>query len=129
MKDILLDTHALLWFFNGDEKLSLTARRVINNENHKKIVSVASLWEITIKISLGKLEFTGGINGILKLIDENGFEIISIFPSHIIQLEKLSSYHKDPFDRILIATAISEDMEIVSIDENFKLYNGLQLIW
>jgi PIN domain nuclease of toxin-antitoxin system len=129
MKEILLDTHALLWFFNGDEQLSAVAHDAIVSPFNRKHVSIASIWEISIKISLKKLLFDGGSASILKLIEDSGFELLPVLPAHILTLESLPYYHRDPFDRILIASAISENMEIVSIDGNFRFYDRLKIIW
>jgi PIN domain nuclease of toxin-antitoxin system len=129
MKKILLDTHALIWFFNGDGQLSATACDVIVAPFNRKYVSIASIWEIAIKIRLKKLVFNGGISEILKLIEDNGFELLPVRPTHILTLESLPGHHRDPFDRILIASAISENMSIVSIDDNFHLYEKLKIIW
>ena len=129
MNDLLLDTHTLLWFLNGDEQLSHNSRDAIINPLNRKYVSIASVWEITIKISLKRLDFDGNTAEILKLIDDNGFDLLLVLPKHILALESLPYYHRDPFDRILIASAISENMKIVSVDEKFHFYNGIEIIW
>jgi PIN domain nuclease of toxin-antitoxin system len=119
---LLLDTHAAIWFLNGDERLSETAKRAILDPLRQKFVSMASVWEIAIKISLQKLTFAGNVRGFLDLIAANGFDLLQINIDHILELEKLAFFHRDPFDRLLISTAIAEDMHIVSVDSNFKLY-------
>ena len=129
MNDLLLDTHALLWFLNGDEQLSSNLRDAILNPLNKKFVSIASLWEIAIKISLKKLYFDGNMTELLQLIENNGFELLPVSPKHILILESLPYYHRDPFDRMLIASAISENIKIVSIDDNFHFYDNLKIIW
>ena len=80
--DLLLDTHTLIWFLKGDEKLTEKVRLAVENPKNYKFVSVASIWEIAIKISLGKIEFSKGFNHFLKLIDDNGFEILPISIEH-----------------------------------------------
>lgn len=129
MEDLLLDTHALLWFLNGDEQLSSNSQDAILNPLNRKYISIVSLWEIAIKISLKKLHFDGNIAEILKLIERNGFELLPISPKYILVLESLPYHHRDPFDRMLIASAISENMKIVSVDDIFYLYDNLEVIW
>jgi PIN domain nuclease of toxin-antitoxin system len=128
MKQVLLDTHTAIWFFNGSPNLSETAKQVILNQNKRINVSVVSVWELVIKISVGKLQFAGGAAGFVKLIDSNGFQLLNITPEHLLELERLPLHHRDPFDRILIAAAISEKMEFVTDDRNIPQYS-LQCVW
>ena len=129
MRNLLLDTHALIWFLEGDKQLSTNSRDAILNPLNKKYISIASLWEIAIKISLKKLYFDGNTAEILNLVEYNSIELLSILPKHISALELLPYHHRDPFDRILIATAMAENMHIVSVDEMFHAYNNLKIIW
>lgn len=76
--DILLDTHTFIWFFNGDEQLSLKAKKLIEDSKNKKFVSIASIWEVAIKIGLKKLIFDGSTSEVVELIDKNGFKILQI---------------------------------------------------
>jgi PIN domain nuclease of toxin-antitoxin system len=119
----LLDTHTLIWFLNGDKKLSKTALSLIENTNNKKFVSIGSLWEIAIKIGLKKLEFDGSISEIIDLVEQNDFELIPISTTHIAELEGLAIIHRDPFDRMLVVQAMVEDLIIVTRDENIPRYN------
>jgi PIN domain nuclease of toxin-antitoxin system len=123
-----MDTHALIWFFNGDVLLSERAKRSIIEIQHRKFVSMVSVWEIAIKISLNKLAFDGKTKGFLDLINNNGFELLSVNENHILELEKLPFIHRDPFDRLLVATAISEKMHIVTSDTNIQKYS-VNYIW
>ncbi len=125
---ILLDTHALIWFLNGDEFLSNEAKKAIEDSSNNKIVSIASIWEIAIKISLGKFQFKDGLKSFMKLIDENGFEILPITFSHALEVSKLEFIHRDPFDRLLIAQAKSDDLILITKDENIKKYQ-VKSIW
>ncbi len=118
--NLLLDSHTLIWFLNGDNQLSNVARELIEKEINNKFVSVASLWEIAIKISLKKLTFNPGIVGLANLIFENGFEVLPITFEHIMEVAHLDFIHRDPFDRILIAQGIKEHLLIVTKDENIK---------
>jgi PIN domain nuclease of toxin-antitoxin system len=118
----LLDTHILIWFFNGDNKLSKTALEIILNPRNQMFASIASVWEVAIKINLGKLKFSSGVKGFLNLIYKNNFELRNIAPDYIFKLEELPFHHRDPFDRMLVATALSEDMNIITADSNISLY-------
>jgi len=127
--DYLLDTHTVLWFFNGDNtSLSETAKDIIQDQQHTKFVSMASVWEIGIKISIGKLVFPQNTNGFVDQIQKNGFGLLPISVSHIAAIEQLPQIHRDPFDRLLAATSIVEQMGIISCDTNIKLY-PVNCIW
>ena len=126
--NLLLDTHTLIWFFNGDSLLSEKAKQSIIELQHRKFVSIVSIWEFSIKISLNKLVFNGKTQGFLDLINNNGFELLAIDKKYILELEKLSFIHRDPFDRLLIATAISEKMYLVTADANIQKY-PVNCIW
>lgn len=125
---LLLDTHTVIWFLNGDKNLSEKAKNYILNIQNEKFVSIASIWEVAIKISLGKLSFNKGTKGFVKLIEDNGFIILPIEINHIIELEKLSYYHRDPFDRIIISSAMADELTVVTKDENFQLYT-VNCLW
>jgi len=124
----LLDTHTLIWFFNGDLKLSDKARQIILDTNNQKFASIASVWELSIKVSLNKLKFDGKAKGFVDLIYKNGFKLLNMNQNYIFKLEQLENFHKDPFDRILIATAISENMKFITEDENILLY-PVECVW
>ena len=85
-------------------------------------ISIVSLWEIVIKSSLGKLELKKDVTEIINSVNNSGFSILQIKPQHLITLHGLEYYHKDPFDRIIISQAITEDMPTVSSDANFDAY-------
>jgi len=126
---LLLDTHALIWFFNGDSKLSDRAKEAFLNRDNKLYFSKASLWEITIKISLGKLMLAENwLTVIEKEMVSNGIQWLEIEIDHCEILTELPFHHRDPFDRLLISQAISESMGIVSIDGQFSQY-PLDIIW
>ena len=121
--NLLLDTHIVLWFLNGDDKLSDNAKNEILNPDNHKFVSMTSFWEISIKLGLKKLFFDGGTKEVFELVEFCGFEILPIEKEHIMELETLPEHHKDPFDRLIIASAISENFTIVSADSNFPFYD------
>lgn len=126
--DLLLDTHSLIWFLNGDEKLSDKAKSAIEDPTNSKIVSIVSIWEIAIKISLDKFRFPKGFKHFLDMIEENGFEILPITFEHAIGLSKLEFIHRDPFDRLMIAQCMADNLLIVTKDDNIKSYN-IKTIW
>lgn len=126
--NLLLDTHSLIWFLNGDEKLSNNAKAVIEDDANSKIVSIASIWEIAIKISLSKFRFSKGFKHFLDMVEDNGFEILPITFEHTLELSTLEFLHRDPFDRLLIAQCRSEKLVIVTKDDNINRYN-LKTIW
>jgi PIN domain nuclease of toxin-antitoxin system len=129
VRDYILDTHAFLWFLSGDKQLSKKAKLLIEDTSKSKYISIASIWEISIKLNLKKLNLGISLEDLKDEITINGFEILPLDFDHIIELSRLENHHKDPFDRILIAQAISENLQIVSIDQNFNLYKDLKVVW
>jgi PIN domain nuclease of toxin-antitoxin system len=128
MSNILLDTHAALWFLDGDPRISPRAKEAILSVKNRKFISMASVWEVAIKISIGKLGFDDGAKGFIELLAENGFELLPIAAEHVLRVETLAFLHRDPFDRLIIATCIEEGMSLVSGDENIWRY-PIQIIW
>ncbi|RRB04918.1 type II toxin-antitoxin system VapC family toxin [Larkinella rosea] len=121
--DLLLDTHTLIWFLNGNKKdLSIPARTEIENSENSSFVSVVSLWEMAIKMKLGTLTFKPGYDNLLTLIDQNGFELLPITFQRTQTLLTLEMHHRDPFDRLLIAQCIVEGMTFISKDSNISKY-------
>ena len=128
MAGFLLDTHTALWYFSGDERLSKAANEIIRNYPNPICLSIASAWELAIKICLGKMRFTGKAAGFIHLAEEDDFTILPIKTAHLSALETLPMIHRDPFDRLLIATAIAEKMTIITMDENIVKYD-VSCIW
>lgn len=124
----LLDTHTFIWFNEGDIQLSKDARKAIERDDVINFISIASLWEISIKISLGKLELKTPFSSISDQILKNGFQILPITFDDTLALSKLPFHHRDPFDRMIISQSISNKLAIVSKDKNFKDYQ-VSLIW
>ena len=124
----LLDTHTLIWFISGSKELSQTARQAIEEDNVTNFVSIASLWEIAIKVSLNKLELKTSFSQINKQLLENGFELLPITFEDTLTVSALPFHHRDPFDRIIITQAITNGLIIISKDEHFSLY-GVNVIW
>jgi PIN domain nuclease of toxin-antitoxin system len=127
--NLLLDTHAWLWFALGDPLLSVAARNHILDPANVKFVSPASYWEISIKISLAKYSLNVPYAQFMRqAISGNGFRFLHISPRHTELVSTLPLHHRDPFDRLLIAQSLVEGMSVVSNDGNFAPY-GAQLIW
>ena len=125
----LLDTHSFLWFIGGNDKLSAQARQTIENTNHSIFLSMASVWEMGIKSSIGKLKLTENFEkSIVEPIHDNAFEILDIALPHIISLQSLPWHHRDPFDRLLISQSHVEKLPLISADALFDPY-GVQRIW
>jgi len=119
---ILLDTQAFIWFVENDKLLYKNLKKIIENNSNTILISIASLWEMTIKISLGKLKLNFSIEEMMKKITENGFDILPILPKHLIKLSQLEQYHNDPFDRIIISQGLTDDLIIISSDDKFDYY-------
>lgn len=127
--EYLLDTHTFLWFINGDVQLSKNAREAIGNPDAIKYISIASFWEIAIKVNLGKLILEMPYSDLRQQVTDNGFEILPITFSHTAELISLDLHHRDPFDRIIIAQALSERLILISKDGNFEKYGQLRMLW
>jgi PIN domain nuclease of toxin-antitoxin system len=124
---LLIDTHAFIWFVENDKNLPHKIKKELEYSDNTIIVSIASLWEITIKLSLGKLLLTCDIEELIDKLFENGFELMPILPDHIIKLSTLDFIHRDPFDRIIISQGLSENIKIVRSDEVFDNYKVKRL--
>jgi PIN domain nuclease of toxin-antitoxin system len=118
----ILDTHAFLWFVAGDKQLPESIKSKIIDINESCFLSVASLWEITIKNQIGKLTLGLSLEELFEYADRNQIEIIQISYEHLLTLSKLPIHHNDPFDRIIISQAIAENLTLVSKDKGFKKY-------
>ncbi len=119
----LLDTHTIIWFLNGDDKLSIKSKEIIENQENFKFVSIATVWEIAIKISLDKFKFDKGFKKFLDLIEDNGFEIIPISFDHALTVSTLKFIHRDPFDRLIISQALTDNLTIITKDEYIEKYD------
>lgn len=117
---LLLDTHAFLWWLSDDARLGQGVRDLIADPANDIFVSVVSLWEIQVKVRVGKLD--ADLQEILDAIEAQAFELLPIHPSHLLRLGSLPSHHKDPFDHLLIAQAIAEAVAFVSEDRHASDY-------
>jgi PIN domain nuclease of toxin-antitoxin system len=124
----LLDTHAFLWAISDDQRLSRAAQRTFTGPNHLWL-SVASIWEILIKVKAGKLPFPEPSGPYLvRKLGENRIEVLPIKLDHVLRIETLTVHHRDPFDRILIAQSIEEKLPLVTADPVFERY-PIDVIW
>lgn len=121
----LLDTHTLLWFLNGEKLSAKTKDLIINSKNY---ISVVSLWEVAIKMNIGKYSFDGGFSSFRELVKNNGFNVLPIEDEYMKLLFALPLIHRDPFDRLIIATALAKDLTIITIDENIQKYD-IKWVW
>lgn len=124
----LLDTHTLIWFLKGTDELSEKTVKIIENSDAIIYVSIATIWELSIKISLGKFNFPNGIEGFIKLVEDNGFEILPITINDTIKICSLEYIHRDPFDRIMIAQSLENNLIIITKDSHIKKYN-VKTLW
>jgi len=118
----LLDTHVVLWLAANSPLLSDKAKAVILDPAAEKCVSIASAWEVAIKLGTGKLQLTGGLSEFYRMVDDNGFLMLAVEREYLQQISTLPDYHRDPFDRLLLATAIAEELTIITADENIHRY-------
>jgi len=125
---LLLDTHALIWFAENDAHLSLGARQALEDEANELVCSVASIWEMAIKASLGKLKLGALFDTFRRRLEEHGFAILPLEYAHAAHVLRLPWHHRDPFDRLLVAQAAIEQLALVSHDAQLDAY-GINRIW
>jgi PIN domain nuclease of toxin-antitoxin system len=126
--NLLLDAHAMLWFFWDDPQLSAQAKALIEDPANRKVVSIATCWEIAIKAGLGKLNLGEPAGGFLnREMTRNLFEILPIGLNHVAAVETLPLHHRDPFDHLLIVQSQIEQMPIVSADVMLDRHNVTRL--
>lgn len=118
----LLDTHTFLWFIAGDERLPKNVVSRIKNIEEPCYVSIASFWEIAIKLQIGKLNLDIEFSELFRFTERNQIEIIEINENHLLQLLTLELNHNDPFDRVIIAQTISEKLTLLSKDRKMESY-------
>ena len=126
---VLVDTHTLLWDIIADHRSSTKAKQILRSDEHELVFSLVSLWEIAIKIRTGKLNAIGSsVAYIRNEMNAYGMELLPIRYDHILALESLPHHHGDPFDRLLIAQALTESLPILTADKVFTRY-GAKIIW
>ena len=126
---VLLDTHTFLWLISGDDRLSETAQKTFLDPGNILFFSAASLWEICIKVSLGKLSLKSGwLKTIQDEMKVNAIQWLSIEMLHCVELTNLPFHHRDPFDRMLVAQAMVDDLQLLSRDNRLSSY-AIKRIW
>jgi PIN domain nuclease of toxin-antitoxin system len=126
---LILDTHSFIYFIEGNPRLSARARALIEDINNDKFISKASLWEMAIKVSIGKLTLADRFDKLIpQQIALNGFELLNIEMEHVFVVSDLPFHHRDPFDRLLIAQSMSEQFPIVGNDSKSDDYQ-VQRLW
>ena len=126
---LLLDTHAMYWYIEGDPQLSGTAQTLIQDASNELLISPASYWEIAIKVSIGKWQLNRSYEDFLDLaLNQYGFQVLPILPTHTARVIGLPFHHKDPFDRLLVAQGLVEGIPIISSDPALDAY-GIKRLW
>lgn len=120
---LLLDTHTFIWWDSNPSRLSQNALALLTNRNNLRLLSLVSIWEMQIKYQLGKLTLNKTLEEIITIQKNNFIEILPITVEHILALDSLPIYHKDPFDRLLIAQAKMENAILISCDSVFTHYS------
>ncbi len=126
---VLLDTHAFLWWIADDDRLGANARETIGSADHEVFMSAASVWEIVTKTRLGRLPIPRPIEDfIASQLEANAFQPLAITIRHALELDGLPDLHRDPFDRMLVAQALAEEMPLVTGDQAVRAY-PVTTIW
>ena len=126
--NLLLDTHALIWFVAGDRRLGRAARSAMEEEQARLHISAASVWEMAIKAARKRLALPYPVARYLTDRIDEGYVVLRVDGSHAAAVEHLPLHHHDPFDRLLIAQALSERFPVITRDRVFKKY-GVEVIW
>ena len=126
--NVLIDTHALLWWWEKPQQLSATARKTIESDSYRVLVSAAVAWEVAIKTNTGRVHFESFLSRWPELLEAEGFEDLPILSEHGIRAGQLPLHHRDPFDRMLAAQAQAYASAVISIDTIFDTY-GVRRIW
>jgi PIN domain nuclease of toxin-antitoxin system len=121
---LLLDTHVFIWWADQQERLSATALSALNDEANELILSVVSVWEMQIKVQLSKMKLSLPLEELVETqVETNDVRILPVELAHVLALDALPFHHKDPFDRLLIAQSLQEDVTLVSADPEFPAYS------
>jgi PIN domain nuclease of toxin-antitoxin system len=125
---LLLDTHALIWFQAGDRRLSKAARQAIEADDAELLISAATVWEMAIKASLGRLQLSGPVDAYVAEKVGQGYRMLAISWTHAARVEALPWHHRDPFDRLLVAQALTERCPVITRERAFRKY-GVEVVW
>lgn len=118
----LIDTHIFIWFIQNSTKLDKEAKQLIEADGNEILISIASLWEISIKNSIGKLNLVRGFDAMSDYLKDNSIKILPLTFAHAVENNRLPFHHRDPFDRIIVAQAIVENLGFISADPVFDDY-------
>ena len=124
----LLDTHALIWYLDDNHLLSKKVKSMLCDPKNTFIVSIVSIWEIAIKLNSKKMSINYDVDGLFILIYKSKFEILPINREHLVFYQNLDLIHKDPFDRLLISTAIAENLTLITSDDKIHAYD-VEWVW
>lgn len=124
----LIDTQILIWSFSQKDKLSNKSKEILLNNENQLFVSIASFWEIAIKLSLEKIKLPFELSQLVEETLSNNIDILGIEISHILKVATLPFHHRDPFDRIIISQALIENYTVISSDEKFSHYE-IERVW
>ena len=128
MEKYLLDTHTFLWYLENNPSLNSKTRQIISNKENQLFISIVSFWEIVIKIQLHKLELPELFEGIFEKAEAFNIRILPVKERYLSSYLSSEFHHRDPFDRMFVATAKREEITVISKDANLKLYN-IKLVW
>jgi len=124
----LLDTHTVIWYLEDSSRLPQRTKEIIHNNGKNSCLCAVSLWEIAIKIGVGKLQLCFTFEEFLDKVRKCDFDVLEINNDHLKRFVVLPSIHKDPFDRLLVSTALAENLTIITVDENIRKYS-VPCIW
>ena len=125
----LLDTHTFIWYVTDNPRLSANVKRLIEDENNEKLVSIASIWEMAIKHSIGRLNFSlPFMEFVRQQLDVSNIGLLEINLDHIEVVASLPLHHRDPFDRLIIAQSMAEQIPVLSVDAIFDAY-AIARLW
>lgn len=126
---VLIDTHVFIWLDTQPEKLSKKALEICQDTDNQLYLSMASVWEMQIKVQLGKLDLKVPLADMIKVQQQdNDLQVLNITLEHVYQLQKLPFHHNDPFDRMIIAQSFLENMPVISVDGVFRQYD-VSVLW
>lgn len=126
---LLVDTHAMLWWLRDDHRLSRRARATLADGGNELLWSIASSWEIAVKLRIGKLELDRPLDRLFAdLVSEQGVELVPVGHEHCSRLGNLPIHHRDPFDRMLVVQAQHARVPILSADSKFSAYD-VEIVW
>jgi len=119
----LLDTHVIVWYFEESPRLSADIIKIIDNQEIDVYISSVSLWEIAIKLSSGKMTLKFPFDIFISLLEDGNFKVLQIKNEYLYRLMNLPPVHKDPFDRMIVSTALANNLTIMTLDKNIQRYD------